>query len=276
MDSHVYHRLEEFFILDRVEQQILIGDWQKGQKKWLWVNKAWCESNRTTLEFWQNMDMNKAQSEAMDQFQDEIYVKVQVRKEEVTKIKTVYHQGQARTLLQTFRPIQVKLPEWEEERTLFTNEVRSPDEKSEGEQNQLALAAELLAHSDTITMMFDARKEELEYANQKATTMFELAKTKDGGRLNRLKNLDDVFACMRWESDEQKEKIKTGVRAFKANSPKMEVECQMNFSEELMDEEEIWQQIHFIPGMNPVSGKASIIVNLTGTPALSPITISRS
>lgn len=67
------------------------------------------------------------------------------------KTKTVHAGGVPRNLIQTFKPLRMKLEDWEEEKTMALLEVKDADSKGDAdvntEQNKMAMAMELLQHS---------------------------------------------------------------------------------------------------------------------------------
>lgn len=125
--AHVYRSFEEFHGFDDLDTRFIVVDWEMGRKSFMWGNRALLRAFNMTqaeLNAWNFQD----QSPAATEHHRSVWQAVQVEKGRIERMKTAYPKGKPVPAIQSFRPIEMQLADWPEQRTVMLMELKEPPE----------------------------------------------------------------------------------------------------------------------------------------------------
>lgn len=285
--AHVYRSFEEFHGFDDLDTRFIVVDWEMGRKSFMWGNRALLRAFNMTqaeLNAWNFQD----QSPAATEHHRSVWQAVQVEKGRIERMKTAYPKGKPVPAIQSFRPIEMQLADWPEQRTVMLMELKEPPETptltlervkscDDSKKNtNWGFAEELLRYTEVMTMVFDAKTEEMEYANQSCRNYYSehenVVRAAPGSLCggDAFWTMAAAFESFCFEDDAATQAALQQIRALTLTSPRLEFECQKTMSGKLPNspaphkkegDSVRWHALHVQACLNPATGQPALIFN---------------
>jgi hypothetical protein len=273
-DECKVYDLASLEVLNEIQESVWLCDMNPESLKNYWGNKAMLSQVKKTLHEWVTLDLNAQTSPQMQEWNREVYRKVQVDGEVARKRRTVYPGGQAVIFDLTYSPFSVRMPPDEsgvsDVKLVCLIHARKVDLNDEA-MKEANRAAMLMNFAEDSIFLLPVEDGPALYTNLRTRRSYApvhseageqssgTAATDNGAQLSA--GLDQVLDTFDFDDADERQAMKERILALKLGDQTLTLEQKTNTEQKRMHPEmPLHRKISFTPAQDPFTAKPAILV----------------